>query len=133
MGGKSLTTNHSYHLPVAATTSTAAAPAPAGIPAATSTAAPATGTTIAPATAEIIAGRTCFVYCQSTALERLSIQAGNCPLHVLALSQFDESEAPRLASDLVANNHGRSCLKARATYKLTQFTVCHFVGEVPYE
>jgi hypothetical protein len=63
----------------------------------------------------------------------LPIQAGNCALHVLALSQFDESEAPRLARDLIANNHGRSGLKARTTYELAQFTICHFMGEVSYK
>jgi hypothetical protein len=63
----------------------------------------------------------------------LPIQAGNGPFQVLALSQFDEAEAPRLSGGLVANDDGRSCLKTCSTDELTQFTVCHFVRKVPHE
>jgi hypothetical protein len=49
----------------------------------------------------------------------LPIQAGDGPFHVLALSQFDESEAPRLSGDFVANDNGRSCLKTCTTDEFT--------------
>jgi hypothetical protein len=63
----------------------------------------------------------------------LPIQAGDGALQILALRQFDEPEAPRLSGDLIANDHGRSCLKACIADELREFVVCHFVGKVPYE
>jgi hypothetical protein len=63
----------------------------------------------------------------------LSVKARNGAFHVLALSQFDEPEPPRLSCRLIADDHGRSCLKAGTAYKLTQFTVCHFVGKIAHE
>ena len=104
------------------------------MPAAT---APATSTTSgasSPATpTEVIARWTRFVDGQSAALQGLPIKAGDGTFHVLALSQFDESEAPRLSRGLVANDDGRSCLKTCATDEFSQFTICHFVGKVPHE
>jgi hypothetical protein len=120
-------------LPVAATTATAASTTAAGISAATARAATASRTTIATAASEVIAWRTRFIHCQSAALQRLSIEAGDGPFHVLALSQFDETEAPRLPCHFIANDHGGSCLKTCATDELTQFTVSNFVGQVPYK
>jgi hypothetical protein len=88
----------------------AAIPAPtatAGIAAAgPPAAATASRTAIATATSEVIARRTRFVHRQPTALQRLPIQAGDCPLHVLAFSQFDEPEAPRLSRHFIANDNG---------------------------
>jgi hypothetical protein len=66
-------------------------------------------------------------------LQGLPIKACDGPLHILALSQFDKSEAPRLSCRLIANDYGRSCLKAGPADELTQFTVCHFVGKIPHE
>jgi len=103
----------------------------AATPAGTTTAA--SRATITTAASEVIARRTGFIYRQPPPLQGLAIQAGDGPLHVLAFSQFDESESPRLSGDFIANDYGRSCLKTRTTYKLTQFTVCHFMGKVPHE
>jgi len=66
-------------------------------------------------------------------LQGLPIKAGDSTFQILALSQFDESEAPRLSGGLVANDDGRSCLKTCATDEFSQFTVCHFVGKIPHE
>jgi hypothetical protein len=48
-------------------------------------------------------------------LQGLPIKACDGTFQILALSQFDESEAPRLSGGLVANDDGRSCLKTCAT------------------
>jgi hypothetical protein len=114
--------------PAAATTAGVSAATPAG-----TTTAAAPRTTIPTAASEVIARRTGFIYRQPPPLQGLAIQAGDGPLHVLAFSQFDESESPRLSGDFIANDYGRSCLKTRTTYKLTQFTVCHYMGKVPHE
>ena len=66
-------------------------------------------------------------------MQGLSIKARYGPLHVLALGQFDETETPRLSCHLIANDYGRSRLKAGTAHKLTQFTVCHLVGKIAHE
>jgi hypothetical protein len=118
--------------PVAATTATTAPASSAGRPAVT---APATSTTsrATPSPPEVGARRTCFVYGQSAALQGLTIKPGNGPLHVLALRQFDESEAPRLSRGLVANDDGRSCPETCTVDELREYTVCHFVRKIPHE
>jgi hypothetical protein len=102
-----LTTNHFslFFLPVAAPSAT---PAAAGTAAAGSTPATTTAsrTTIATPASEIIARWARFVNRQTASLQGLTVQAGNGPLHVLALSQFNEAEAPRLAGYFIANDHG---------------------------
>jgi hypothetical protein len=96
-------------------------------------AAPATSTASAGTSPEVGARRTRFVNGQSAALQGLPIKPGNGPLHVFALRQFDESEAPRLSRSLVANDHGRSYLKACTADELMEFIVCHFVRKIPHE
>jgi hypothetical protein len=58
----------------------------------------------------------------------LSIEPGDGPFHVLALSQFDKAKAPRLACYLIADDHGGSCLKTCTTDELTQLSIGNFVG-----
>jgi len=103
-----------------------------------STATPATATTaartaIAAATAKIITGWARLVHRQAASPQRLTIQAGNGAFHILALCQFDKSEASRLSRDFVANDDSRGGLKTGTTHKLTQLSVGNFVGEVSYK
>jgi hypothetical protein len=121
-------------LPLAATTAPApASPAAAGMPAATApTASPASGATSS-ASPEVIARWTRFIDGQAAALQGLTIKAGDSPLQVLALRQFDESEAPRLSRGLVANDDRRSGMKTCAADELREFVVCHFVRQIPHE
>jgi hypothetical protein len=79
------------------------------------------------------ARRTRFVYGQTAALQRLAIESSNGSLHVLAISQFDESEAPRLACHLVANDYGGHCLNTRSTDELLEFGIRYLVGKIPHE
>jgi hypothetical protein len=104
---------------------------PAARATATSTASRATASSAS--APEVGARRTRFVDGQSATLQGLPVKAGNGPLHILAFRQFDESEAPRLSRGLVANDHGRSCLKACTADEFTEFIVCHFVRKIPHE
>jgi hypothetical protein len=79
------------------------------------------------------AWRTRFVYGQTAALQRLAIESSDGALHVLAISQFHESEAPRLARHLVANDYGGYCLNTRITDELLEFGIRHLVGKIPHE
>lgn len=55
---------------------------------------------------EVGALRTRFVNGQPAALQRLPVEASDGPLQILAISQFDEPEAARLACHLIANDYG---------------------------
>ena len=88
-------------------------------PAAEVIAAAATTTTTAGA-GEISTRGTSFINGQRSALERLPIQAGNCPLHILAFAELNKAEATRCPCHLVTNHHGRSHLKARIGYKFAE-------------
>ena len=65
---------------------------------------PATPTTAG--AGEICALRASFIDSQRPALERLSIQAGDGPLNILAFAEFDKAESPRCPCHLVPNHHG---------------------------
>jgi hypothetical protein len=67
--------------------------------------APGTAPAVGTAT-EVSALRTRFVDGQPAALQRLPVEASDGPLQVLAISQFDEPEASRLACHLIANDYG---------------------------
>jgi len=68
---------------------------------------PATTTATATAGASEIGARgTSFINGQRPALELLSIQAGDGPLHILTIAQLNKAEAARRACHLVTNHHG---------------------------
>src|SRR5271157_61315 len=55
---------------------------------------------------EVCARGASFIDGQRPAIERLSIQAGDCALNILAFAEFDKAEAARRPCHLVANHHG---------------------------
>jgi hypothetical protein len=63
----------------------------------------------------------------------LAIESSDGSLHVLAIGQFDESEAPRLARHLVANDYGGNCLNTCITDELLEFGIRYLVGKIPHE
>ena len=77
---------------------------------------------------EIIARGARFVNGQRPAIERLTIQAGDCPLNVFAIAELDKPETARRPCHLVANYHGRGHLKARVGYKFAKDCVGGAVG-----
>ncbi len=88
---------------------------------------PATTATTAGA-GEICARGASFIDGQRPAIERLSIQAGDCPLNILAFAEFDKAEAARRPCHLVANHHGGGHLKARIGYKFGKSCIGRAMG-----
>ena len=79
-------------------------------------------------TGEICTWGASFIDGQGTAIERLAIQAGNCPLNILAVGELHKSEATGRPRHLVANDHGGSHLKARIGYEFIQPLIRGAVG-----
>jgi hypothetical protein len=74
-----------------------------------------------------------FFDSQRPAIERLSIQAGDGSLTILALREFDESEAAGHAWHPVANHPGAGHLEARAAHKFTQSLIRRVPREITNE
>ena len=72
--------------------------------------------------------RTGFIHGQGPAIERLSIQAGDCPLYIRAIGELDKAKAARRPRHLVANHYGGGDLKACTGYKFAQALVRRAMG-----
>jgi hypothetical protein len=57
---------------------------------------------------------------QGTALQGLSVQSGNCPLKVFAITKFDKTETPRASGHLVAYHNCGGYLEARVGHKFAE-------------
>jgi hypothetical protein len=97
-------------------------PAPEAIPAATSA-----------GPRKVGALGTSFIDGQGTALEGLSIQAGDCPLNVFAIAKLDKTEPARGPCHLVANHHSRGHLKARVGDKFAERRIGGAMGQITYK
>lgn len=84
-------------------------------------------------TGEICAWRASFIDGQGTAVERLAVQASNCPLNILTVGELHKSEATGRPCHLIANDHGGSHLEARIGYKFIQPLIGRAVGQVSYK
>jgi hypothetical protein len=74
-----------------------------------------------------------LVHRQGAAAKRLTVQASDCPLQVLALDQLNKAESPRVTRHLVSNHHRRGHLKARIGHELVERTVRGVMGQITYE
>jgi len=69
-----------------------------------------------------------FIHGQRPAIHGLTVQAGNSPLEVFTLRQFDKAKSPRCSRQLVANHHRGGYLKAGIDHEFVKLGVGDAMG-----